>query len=183
MAGVTLTNSSGGSRSHQRPERYRQNMKKSLLKKTSWILFLSALVAFATGASPVWAKPALWKLSDPDTTIYLFGTVHLLKAQTQWFDPDLKAAFESSNELVVELVEPDPAEFNRVLLHRAVDVMALHCPASCPRTMFSIIRKPWRILVSLPMPLTLLEKDSSIVEIVQSGYGSEAMDGLAGEAS
>lgn len=117
MAGVTLANS----RSHQRPERYRQNMKKSLMKKISWILFLSALVAFATGASPVWAKPALWKLSDPDTTIYLFGTVHLLKAQTQWFDPDLKAAFESSNELVVELVEPDPAEFNRVLLHRAVD--------------------------------------------------------------
>ena len=92
MAGVTLANS----RSHQRPERYRQNMKKSLMKKISWILFLSALVAFATGASPVWAKPALWKLSDPDTTICLFGTVHLLKAQTQWFDPDLKAAFESA---------------------------------------------------------------------------------------
>ena len=29
-------------------------------------------------------QPALWVLSDADTTIYLFGTIHLLDERTDW---------------------------------------------------------------------------------------------------
>ena len=32
------------------------------------------------------ARPALWVARDADTTIYFFGTIHLLKPETRWFE-------------------------------------------------------------------------------------------------
>ena len=32
--------------------------------------------------------PALWKVSDEDTTIYLFGTVHVLPSDLVWYDAE-----------------------------------------------------------------------------------------------
>ncbi|WP_347303796.1 TraB/GumN family protein [Croceibacterium sp. TMG7-5b_MA50] len=52
------------------------------------------------GAAP---GPALWRVADADTTIYLFGTVHALPQGTQWFDPRVERAFASSDELVTEV--------------------------------------------------------------------------------
>lgn len=56
------------------------------------------------------ADPALWVVSDADTTIYLFGTVHVLKPRMRWFDDGVRAAFDASDELVLEIANPDPAE-------------------------------------------------------------------------
>lgn len=59
----------------------------------------------APAAAPVQrvATPALWKVSDKDTTIYLFGTIHLLPEGIDWYHGKLATAFESSGELVTEL--------------------------------------------------------------------------------
>ena len=57
-------------------------------------------------ASVVHATPALWEIRDADTTIYLFGTFHTLDARTAWFDSRVRAAFDQSNELVLETVIP-----------------------------------------------------------------------------
>src|ERR1044072_9653765 len=46
--------------------------------------------------------PALWKVADKDTTIYLFGTVHALPADKMWFDGRIERAFDASDELVTE---------------------------------------------------------------------------------
>lgn len=51
--------------------------------------------------------PALWKVTDKDTTIYLFGTVHALPKDTDWYKPHVKAAFEASDELVTEVSMQD----------------------------------------------------------------------------
>lgn len=51
--------------------------------------------------------PALWKVADEDTTIYLFGTIHALPEGLEWFEGPLADAFNGSDELVTEL---DPAE-------------------------------------------------------------------------
>lgn len=56
------------------------------------------------------ADPALWVVRDADTTVYLFGTVHALKPDIHWFDDGLAKAFDASDELVLELVVPPPAE-------------------------------------------------------------------------
>ncbi len=55
------------------------------------------------------ADPALWVVKDEDTTIYLFGTVHVLQPRTHWFDGGISEAFEASDELVLEIARPDPA--------------------------------------------------------------------------
>jgi len=67
------------------------------------------------------ARPALWKLSDEDTTIYLFGTVHMLKPGISWFDHEVKAAFDRSDELVMEVVEPDPSKMNSIVTTLALN--------------------------------------------------------------
>src|SRR5687768_7645184 len=36
------------------------------------------------------ADPALWVVKDKDTTIYLFGTIHVLKPGMTWFDEAVK---------------------------------------------------------------------------------------------
>ncbi len=47
-------------------------------------------------------RPALWRLSDHDSTVYLFGTVHVLRPSTSWFSPEIKAAFDASEKLLIE---------------------------------------------------------------------------------
>ena len=46
--------------------------------------------------------PALWEVSDKDTTIYLFGTIHLLPRDSQWRTPRFDKAVQSSQSLVLE---------------------------------------------------------------------------------
>lgn len=64
-----------------------------------------ASVAPAEAAVPAPALPALWKVSDEDTTIYLFGTIHLLPKGVNWYHGEVASAFEESQELVTELAE------------------------------------------------------------------------------
>lgn len=48
------------------------------------------------------ARPALWKMEDDDTTIYLFGTVHLLPYKIDFFSEELMDAMNASDQLVTE---------------------------------------------------------------------------------
>lgn len=58
----------------------------------------------------------MWVLSDADTTIYLFGTFHALDERTDWFARPIRAAFDSSDELILETIVPtDPMELLGVL--------------------------------------------------------------------
>ncbi len=79
------------------------------MKKLLSALLLAATPACAQQAPPPApndADPALWVVKDEDTTVYLFGTVHVLKPGLSWFDEAVKTAFDRSDELVLEIV-PD----------------------------------------------------------------------------
>lgn len=65
------------------------------------------------------AKPALWVVRDKDTTIYLFGTIHVLKPDTRWFGARVKQAFDASQTLVLEMVEPPAADQQKVIADKA----------------------------------------------------------------
>ncbi|MGK6323233.1 TraB/GumN family protein [Sphingomonas sp. DT-51] len=65
------------------------------------------------------ADPALWVVKDKDTTIYLFGTIHVLKPGLSWFDEGVKKAFDQSQTLVLEMVEPDAATSQRIVAAKA----------------------------------------------------------------
>ena len=71
--------------------------------------------------SVVNADPALWVVRDEDTTIYLFGTFHLLDDRA-WLNDEVKIAFDESRELVLEAIIPDdPAAIQPMILRYAVD--------------------------------------------------------------
>jgi uncharacterized protein YbaP (TraB family) len=90
-------------------------MLKSFLRRVAAALGLAGLLvaAPASAKAPAPAHPALWKVSDADTTIYLFGTIHLLPNQYQWRTPKFDEAAESSQQLIVEtIVDPEhPQDF------------------------------------------------------------------------
>jgi len=49
----------------------------------------------------------MFVVRDADTTVYLFGTFHALDGQAEWFNDQVKNAFEQSNELVLETLIPE----------------------------------------------------------------------------
>ena len=52
--------------------------------------------------------PALWRIADEDTTIYVFGTVHALPDDIDWYTGPVKTALDASDTLVTE-VDMTPA--------------------------------------------------------------------------
>ncbi len=67
------------------------------------------------------ADPAIWVVKNPDTTIYLFGTIHILKPGLSWFDEAVKTAYDASDELVIEMIEPDAQIIQQTTLKLGVD--------------------------------------------------------------
>lgn len=100
-------------------------MKKSVLAFLCCTLLAgaaSAQRASATApATGLMADPALWVVKDADTTIYLMGTVHVLKPGTQWLDGGVQKAYDASSEVVIELIQPDAAAAQAAIGKFAVD--------------------------------------------------------------
>ena len=63
--------------------------------------------------------PALWEVRDEDTTIYLFGTIHVLPEGIDWYDERIARAFGASDELVTELDMGNPASIAAAITQSA----------------------------------------------------------------
>ncbi len=87
-----------------------------LIRRFASLLLVPALLggtarAQSTAAPLPDAEPAMWVVKDADTTIYLFGTFHALDGKRDWFNDEVKAAFDASHDVVLEIITPDnPAE-------------------------------------------------------------------------
>lgn len=57
--------------------------------------------------APAGTGPAMWVIKDADSTIYLFGTVHVLRPTTAWGSPKVDEAFNSADEVWFEITNPD----------------------------------------------------------------------------
>jgi uncharacterized protein YbaP (TraB family) len=70
------------------------------------MLGLAALAGCATVQQPASAtgRPALWQVADKDTTIYLFGTIHLLPNNYPWRTTAFDQAVAGSQGLIVETI-------------------------------------------------------------------------------
>ena len=78
-----------------------------------------ALPTSAVTAAPGEPRPALWQVSDADTTVYLFGTIHMLPGSVGWRTPAIDEVMARSDGLVLEtVIEETPAalaaSFNRL---------------------------------------------------------------------
>lgn len=121
------------------------------------------------------ADPALWVLKDEDTTIYMFGTVHILKPGLTWFDEAVKEAFDQSDELVIEMISPDPAEMIRIVNEIAINTTG----ASLRDKLSAEDREKFEAaMTSLNLPVTAFDPldpwfasvSMSMIPLTQSGY-------------
>ena len=62
--------------------------------------------------------PALWVVRDADSTLYLFGTVHVLRPTTAWGSPRVDAAFDSADQIWFEISNPDDQAAVVPLIHQ-----------------------------------------------------------------
>lgn len=66
----------------------------ALLAATAW--------ALAACSAPPLGEPAMWRIADEDSEIWLFGSVHLLPPDVSWDGPRWQAAFASADEFITE---------------------------------------------------------------------------------
>lgn len=55
-------------------------------------------------------RPAIWKIGDADTTIYIFGTVHSLPPGFRWRNPALEAIVVRADSLLLESTDADDGQ-------------------------------------------------------------------------
>lgn len=89
-----------------------------------------ALVLVVTGISAhfaqLWAeeKNFLWKAPGDKNTVYILGSIHLLKREHATLKPIVQEVFSKSRRLVLEidLVNEGPAKFQQLLMQKGVNV-------------------------------------------------------------
>ncbi|MDZ4761120.1 MAG: TraB/GumN family protein [Alphaproteobacteria bacterium] len=80
-------------------------------------------IADAVEAAPVETGPALWRTGDADTTVYLFGTVHVLRPDLSWRTERVDRALEASKAIYFETdVNPNPGQMMQVVSRLGVYV-------------------------------------------------------------
>lgn len=140
------------------------------------------LLLLAAAPAPKPAHPALWKLSDADTTIWLFGTIHALPAGYRWRDPAIQAALDRSDTLTLEtVIDQDPQKLATILYTlgeaKGLPPLAARVPAAKRARLAELIRK-----TGLP-PQTLDGMKSWAAAVVLTGVamqeiGVGAQDGV-----
>lgn len=90
-------------------------------------------------------SPALWRLADADTTIYLFGTIHLLPEGFAWRSAQFDAVVEQAETLVLESSEEDALASLDALAGKMAAVAEDRVPTS--RRLTPDLRDRWRQLV------------------------------------
>ena len=84
---------------------------------------LSLALGFLLGTGAVAAAdPAMWVIKDADSTVYLLGTIHVMKPGVQWRSDKLEAALKSSDEYWMEAdIEADPAIAQTYVMNFGMD--------------------------------------------------------------
>jgi uncharacterized protein YbaP (TraB family) len=67
------------------------------------------------------AHPAMWQVKSGNSTIYLFGTVHVLPNDTDWHFPALSQALTQSQTLYLELTDDDQANMTALVMRYGLD--------------------------------------------------------------
>ena len=64
--------------------------------------------------------PAIWYVKDHDSTLYLFGTVHLLSPDFNWIRSDLEAVFRESGTVFFEIDTGPSAQIQASVLTQSL---------------------------------------------------------------
>lgn len=83
-------------------------------------LKLISIIFLLFMAGPAGAAPALWQITDDDTTLYIFGTVHVLKPGTEWLNDEFESVISGADKIYLEVSakEQQNRQANQALLKK-----------------------------------------------------------------
>jgi uncharacterized protein YbaP (TraB family) len=152
----------------------------------STVALLGAACANPTAAAPAATPavagapaPAMWVIKDHDSTIYLFGTVHLMKPDKQWRTPKFDAAFNSAEEIWLEINEgEDPAAMQALVMQLGMDpanpLSERLTPAEYERFKAAATKSGLPAAVLDPMKPWMAGITLSFVPMMKAGYDPNA---------
>ncbi|WP_332715966.1 TraB/GumN family protein [Pelagibacterium mangrovi] len=87
-------------------------------------LTMVATLLLGSAAAPIVAQapePPIWVIEDEDSTIYMVGTVHMMREGVDWEGPELTAILEEVDEVWLELdsFEP-PANLGALIMQSGI---------------------------------------------------------------
>ena len=87
-----------------------------MLRRRQRLAKLGAMLLALAGCSKssIEARPAMWRVSEGDTTIYLLGSIHLLPPNINWRTPLINRAIALSDTLVLESSPDESVDFQAV---------------------------------------------------------------------
>ena len=82
----------------------------------------AASVSKSAAEATLVADPAIWRVKGAHGTVYLFGSVHVMKPNVVWESAKVKAALESSDVLYLEIANiDDTASVQPMVLQFGID--------------------------------------------------------------
>jgi uncharacterized protein len=79
-----------------------------------------ALMPLAAQADTPPLRPALWKITRGHTTIWLFGTIHMLPPGANWLTGPIAHAADTADEIATEIDDPDGSRTRAALSTHAM---------------------------------------------------------------
>jgi uncharacterized protein len=81
-----------------------------------------AVAAPAPAEATIVATPAMWRVKGKHGTVYLFGSVHVMKPNVVWESPKVKAALDGSDVLYLEIGNIDDMESAKpIIMQMGID--------------------------------------------------------------
>jgi len=123
------------------------------------------------------ARPALWKVADEDTTIWLFGTIHILPGGIEWYGGPVASALEGADTLITEITEEDAAQAGPTMARLAM----AEPPANLRDAMSPDQRQRYEAaLTRLQLPVSLFDAHDpwfaavmlTTLPLIRDGYGT-----------
>ena len=115
-------------------------------------------------------SPAIWKLADEDTTIYLFGTFHLLPDGFRWRSAELDRVVGEADELVLETSDADEEAGSQDLMLQMLSGIEGRVPTS--QRLSPEAGRKWLALADLTgTPPAIFDRMPPILAIMAVGLG------------
>lgn len=123
--------------------------------------------------------PAIWRIADEDTTIYLFGTIHILEPDLKWRSKALDRVIRQADELVVESSTADFEKTEGPLTAMMEAEFAVKRPKLIDRVAKNKRESVRRTIVASGMPAEMFDMLPTWMAVFALGMGG--IDGSATE--
>lgn len=138
----------------------------------AWLIVAPAAVAAKDAPAP-----AIWRIADEDTTIYLFGTIHVLEPKLKWRSRTLNRIITRADELVVESSDADFAKMEAGMAEELEAEIAVDRPPLIERVAKNKRDSVRRTIMASGMPEGMFDLLPTWMAVFALGMGGIADTG------